>query len=186
MMKRPSWKTRVQQMVSGKELRAAYMSYPLWQFSLSYEFLRAGAQAELQSLVGFFNARQGSFDSFLYSDPNDSSVSGQGFGTGDGATASFQLVRNLGAFIEPVMNLSSAPSIYVDGVLKAATTDYSIGSTGLVAFTTAPANGAVLTWTGAFYFRVRFLQDMAEFENFMHQLWTLKRLEFIGAVGNKV
>jgi hypothetical protein len=39
------------------------------QWQLSYELLRANALLELQTLIGFFNARQGKFDSFLFSDP---------------------------------------------------------------------------------------------------------------------
>ena len=94
VIKTPVWKTRIQEAVSGKELRAALMSYPLWKFSLSYTVLRANAaNAELQTLMGFFNARQGMFDSFLYTDPTDNSVANQSFGTGDGSTTAFQIGR---------------------------------------------------------------------------------------------
>lgn len=176
VLKTPVWKTRIQEAVSGKELRAAFMSYPLWKFSLSYTVLRANAaNAELQSLMGFFNARQGMFDSFLYSDPTDNSVTGQSFGTGDGSTTAFQLVRSLGGFSEPIQNVNGTPTIYVNGTATAA---FTLGSTGVVTFTTAPAAAAVLTWTGNFYFRCRFLQDSSDFDNFMKDLWTLKKLAF--------
>lgn len=177
--KRPVWRTQIQSAVSGKELRAAYMSYPLYQFSLSYEFLRADAvNAELQQIMGFFNARNGSYDSFLYSDPTDSVTTDESFGTGNGVATQFQLVRAMGGFAEPVQNLNGVPVIKVAGVAKTAGTDYTIGSTGLVTFAAAPSNGSALTWTGNFYYRVRFMQDMADFSNFVYQLWTLKRLEF--------
>jgi uncharacterized protein (TIGR02217 family) len=177
--KEPTWKTKIQESVSGKELRAAWMSYPNWRFSLSYEVLRANALAELQSLVGFFNARAGAFDSFLYHDPDDNSVTNYQFGTGDGSTKDFQLVRSYGGFVEPVQNLNGSPSIYKAGVLQAPVSDYNLGATGIVSFVTAPANGAALTWTGNFYYRVRFAQDRAEFNQFLYQLWELKKLEFI-------
>jgi hypothetical protein len=47
-------------------------------------------------------------------------------------------------------------SVYINGSLTAL---YSLGSTGIVTFNTAPANGATLTWSGYFYFYCRFLED---------------------------
>ncbi len=176
--KSPEWKTITQESVSGKELRASLMSYPRWTYTLSYEFLRGGSLAELQTLVGFFNARRGMFDDFLYTDPDDNTVTAQQFGVGDGAATGFALVRSYGGFSEPVQNLNSAPSIYVNGVLKVLTTDYTVSSLGVVTFVTAPASGAVLTWSGTYYWRVRFLQDSSEFGNFLKDLYELKKLSF--------
>jgi uncharacterized protein (TIGR02217 family) len=176
--KSPMFATKVQSAVSGKELRTAYMPYPLWKFHLTYEVLRADVvNAELQSLMGFFLSRQGAYDSFLYTDPTDYSVTNQQFGTGDGSTKSFQLTRTYGGFSEPVQNVNGTPTIKDNGTTKATPADYSINSTGLVTFVTAPVSGHALTWTGSFYYRVRFLQDVADFDNFMHQLWQLKKLE---------
>ena len=110
--KTPYWKNRVQEAVSGKEKRAAYWTYPRYKLDLSYEVLRAGAEAELQQLLGFFNARKGNFDSFLVSDPDDNAVTAQAFGTGDGARTEFQLLRSYGGFIEPVFDVTGAPAIY--------------------------------------------------------------------------
>jgi uncharacterized protein (TIGR02217 family) len=176
--KTPEWKTIVQESVSGKELAASLMTYPRWTYTLSYEFLRSGAQAELQTLVGFFNARRGKFDDFLYTDPDDNAVTAQQFGTGDGTSTVFSLVRTYGGFTEPVQNLNSAPSIYVNGVLKTLTTDYTISSLGVVTFVNAPASSAALTWSGTYYWRVRFLQDSSEFTNFMQQLYSAKKISF--------
>ena len=145
----------------------------------------AAALQEIQSLIAFFNSRQGSFDNFLYSDPSDNTVTAQGFGTGDGVTTAFQLCRSFGGNVEPVMSLNGAPSIYIGGVLKTAGTGYTV-SNGMVTFTSAPAAAATLTWTGAYYYRCRFLADEQEFENFMYQLWAVKKLEFLGCLGNKI
>ena len=185
----PSFSTKVQKAASGRELRAAFQLYPMWTFSLSYEFLRDGARgADFDTLGGFFLARQGMFDSFLFSAPSDNAVVAMPFGVGDGATKNFQLTRAFGAggfsFIEPVMNVSGSPGIYINGVLQGS--GYSVGSTGIVAFTGAPTNGLPLTWTGSFLYRCRFLQDASQFELFMQDLWQLKKIEFIGAPGNKV
>lgn len=184
--KTPRFSTIVRRAVSGKEVRAARMSYPLWDFSTSYEVLRAGAEAELQTLVDFFLARKGSFDSFLFTDPSDCVAAGQQFGIGDGVTTQFQLVRSLmsGGFLEPVMNLNGAPTLYAAGVEQ--TTGYTISSTGMVSFDVAPAGGAVLTWSGAFYFRCRFSRDTTDFDNFLQDLWEAKKVELVGCLGTKI
>ncbi|MDD5247815.1 MAG: DUF2460 domain-containing protein [Rhodocyclaceae bacterium] len=175
VLKTPEWSTSAQRSVSGKELRLPNWSYPIWHFALTYEVLRADAvNTELQTLMGFFCARQGSFDTFLFNDPTDNAVTAQPLGTGDGATKSFQLVRQMAGFVEPVKELNGAPQLFVNGV---ATSAFSLGTGGVVTFNTAPANGAALTWSGNFYFRVHFEKDLAEFENFLYQLWALKKLE---------
>ena len=63
----PTFSTGVQQATSGREVRAAFWSAPLWKISLSYEFLHDDARhvdqngySDLQQIVGFYLARQGS------------------------------------------------------------------------------------------------------------------------------
>jgi uncharacterized protein (TIGR02217 family) len=107
--KTPIWSTKVQRAASGRELRASYYSYPLWKFQLNYEVLRANALAELQTLVGFFNARQGSFDTFLYEDRDDKSVTDQAFGIATPAQSQYQLVRDFGGYVEPVLAPKGTP-----------------------------------------------------------------------------
>jgi uncharacterized protein (TIGR02217 family) len=185
---KPSFNTKVQRAVSGRELRAAFQAYPLWQLELGYEFLfDQNLGTDFDTLTGFFLARKGQFDSFLITVGTDSTVTAMQFGIGNGTTAAFQLTRDFGAngnvFTEPVMNLNGTPSIYVNGVL---TTPSLISATGVVTFSAPPAAAAVLTWTGAYYWRVRFLQDIAEFDLFMANVFQLQKLEMVGAVGNRV
>lgn len=181
----PEFSTAVKRSVSGCELRANLMAYPLWTFRLAYEVLRDDvANNELKNLCGFFLLRKGGFDSFLFTQPSDSSVTAESFGSGNGIATAFQLTRSYGGFVEPVMNVNGSPAIYVGGVLKTPTTHYTISSTGMVTFVTAPTGA--LTWTGSFYYRVRFLMDGADFNQFMKDLWDLKKLEFVGSTGNKV
>ncbi|EXI85589.1 MAG: hypothetical protein AW11_03417 [Candidatus Accumulibacter regalis] len=178
IVKTPEWSTKVQRSANGRELRAAFFSYPIWHFTLSYEVLRgANGFAELQALVGFFNARQGSFDSFLYSDPSDNAVTAQAFGTGNGSTTAFQLKRTYGGATEPIFGVNGSPSIYVGGVPQGG--GYTISSTGLVTFSAAPPAAAALTWTGQFYFRCRFANDQSEFEQFLRDLWQARKVEFV-------
>lgn len=124
----PLWKSRVQEVISGKETRIAYWSCPRWQWEMSFDFLRqAGANqqasgfvgasyGEFAELAGFFNARQGQFDTFLYQDPDDNTVLGQAIGIGDGSTTSFALMRAFGNFVEPVLAPSALAAAYIGGV----------------------------------------------------------------------
>lgn len=180
----PQWSTKVQVATSGRELRSAWFSMPKWGIKLTYEILRATTGfTELQTLLGFFNARQGSFDSFLYDNPNDDSVTAQMIGTGNGSQAVFSLCRAYGGFVEPTMNINVITGIYLNGVPTSA---YTVDGYGNVTFTTAPGSGVAITWSGSFYYRCRFVKDTAEFEEFMYQLWKLNELEFVGSLGNKV
>lgn len=179
----PIFRTMVQETVSGRQSTASFMAYPLWRFRLTYNVLRSeSAYGELQTVLDFFLSRRGRFDDFLYTDPDDNTVVAEPFGTGDGATASFQLIRKIKAagFAEPMQNLNGAPAIYVAGVLKTAGVHYNISSQGLVTFTVGniPTAGQALTWDGSYYFRPRFLHDELEVGKFLHQLFEAKRIEF--------
>lgn len=177
----PQWRTGVNESLSGKESRIAYRQYPRIMFSLEYSVLREQASTnELKQLVGLFNAVQGSFDTFLYNDPEFNSATLENFGTGNGTTTQFQLVaryQNAGGpgYAERVQNLSSTPSIFDNGVLQTVITHYTIGPTGNITFVTPPITGHALTWTGTFSYRCRFMDDTIEFVKMMSFLW---RAEF--------
>ena len=118
VVKQPEFSTKIQRSASGREARAAFWTYPLWTYKLGYELLRDDATNELDTLLGFFLARRGAFDSFLFLDPDDNTITGQAFGIGDGVTAAFQLQRTLGAFTEPCRDIKGTPTIYVDGTFQ--------------------------------------------------------------------
>ncbi len=174
----PVWSTTKKVAVSLRQYRSANASYPIYRVRMAFEFLRqSNGYSEMATLAGFFNARQGGFDSFLWTDPDDNSVITQALGTGDGSNRLFQLVRTFGGYVEPVFDVNAAPQIYVNAVLKTLTTDYTLSATGLVAFVTAPGNGVAVTWSGTYYRRVCFTQDQAEFSQFMNKLWTFRALD---------
>lgn len=179
--RRPMHKTTVKATVSGREYRGRRMTTPRYVYHASYEFLRdgRGGADELRTLLGFFNARGGSFDDWLFDDRDDNTATGQNFGLGDSVTTQFQLVRTLGGFTEPVYAVHSVPLIYVDGVLQVLGTDYTINAYAGVTFVVPPATGAVLTWNGTFYWRCRFMEDQLEFNRFRWKLWSLKQCDFI-------
>jgi uncharacterized protein (TIGR02217 family) len=186
--KTPTFQTRVQRAVSGRELRALDYPYPLWQFALVYDFLRDNPSAgydELRTLLGFFMLCQGAFGTFLFQDPSDFQVTGQQIGIGDASTVVFQLQRAMGAtlsgggFLEPIVAPNVVSAIYFDGITQAPAA-YSVDSTtGLVTFGSPPGSGLIITADFTYYFRCRFVEDKYDFENFMFRLWQLKKLTFI-------
>jgi len=174
----PLWKTGIKESVSGREVRNSYMAYPLWDFTLSYEFLRAASSfGELQSIVGFFNSRRGAWDDFLFLVPDDSVATLYQFGTGNGSQSNFQLLKSFGGFIEPVYDVKGTPQLYKNDVLLVVTADYTISATGMVSFTTPPTAGHTLKWSGEYYQRVRFKKDSIDFDRFLYQLWEAKKVE---------
>ena len=186
--KTPTFQTRIQRAVSGRELRALDYPYPLWQFTLIFDLLRDKPTAgydELRTLMGFFMLCQGAYGTFLFQDPCDYQVTGQQIGVGNASTTVFQLQRAMGAslpgggFLEPIVAPNVVDSIYLDGITQSPGT-YSVDPhTGLVTFSTAPGSGLIITADYSYYFRCRFTDDSYAFENFMFQLWQLKKLTFI-------
>ena len=91
--------TMVQTAVSGKEQRAAWWTAPRYKWQIQVNFARQTGfstntpKDELGTLHAFFMQHRGSWDSFLYLDPYDSSDTAMGFGVGNGSTTAFQLQR---------------------------------------------------------------------------------------------
>jgi uncharacterized protein (TIGR02217 family) len=180
--KSPSFKTVVQTPASNRgENRIALAPYPIWLFELDFEFLKGDMQATasaLQNMVGFFGYMQGAANDWLFEDPFDNAVTTAQFAIGDGATTVFQLTRSVGLLVDIVQNVSTVPELFANGV-PIATSAYTISTTGVVTFTTAPTAGAALTWTGNFWFRCRFLEDeLEDLDEFLYQFWELKSLKF--------
>lgn len=184
----PQFTTRIQRGVSGAEARAAMQAYPTVKFSLAYDVIRHGSDTDLRRLKGFFLARRGAFDSFLLTDETDFSVTDQPLGTGNGTATQFQLARTWGydansQLTEPVMNVNAITNVKVAGTVTAA---YTINSTGLITFTTAPAAGQAVTWTGSYYYRARFASDNLSFERFLQDLYSARKVELIASLQNKI
>lgn len=175
----PIWNNLLLESASGKDATLALWSFPKYQYKLSYAFLNDATTTDLKTIIGFFNSRLARYDSWLYQDPGDqTSATQQNIGTGNGSNKAFQLVRVYGGFVEPIQNVNGNPLIYVNGVLKTLTTDYTVGPTGIITFVSAPGNGLAVTATFNFYWRCRFLQDQTTFNEFMANLWENKSLEF--------
>ena len=197
IIKAPKFATRVQTSVSGRELRVADQLYPIWTWTLTYDFLRDGfdtrfgnalgaGSRELRELMGFYTRQQGSFQTFLYDDPSDDNAVNQGIGIGDGATVAFQLVRTLpayigGLFTEPITQPSIISAVTINGTAipnasVSGPPNWTLGAFGLITLSPAPANGTIIAASFTYYWPVRFVDDTYDFENFSYQLWTMKKL----------
>lgn len=175
--KRPTFSTRISKRTSGREVRASNYAYPLYEFELTYEVLRADtAYQELQQLMGFFLQRQGQFDRFLFMDPTDSVIPSQVIGVGDGVTTTFPLVRDLGGWVEPIGQAANQPTVTVGG---AASSAWGITLPNQITFASAPLLGQQIQVSNLeFYFVCRFLDDVHEYENWSNNLWLLKSCKF--------
>lgn len=191
--KSPNFSTLIADHVSGREVRAQLWQNPRWDFELVFNALDGTTTGQygglgassLQTLMGFFLQAGGSAQNFLLYDATDYTVTNQAFGSGDGTTTAFQLLRTIGGFSESIFSpVTTTTTLYFPGgatasavapVIKKAgsvvsPSAYSI-SNGLVTFTTAPASGAALQWTGFYGFLCRFADDKLDFEQFMANLW---------------
>lgn len=199
IVKTPTFATEIQESLTGREVRVQNFQNPIWEFTLTYEYLLndprsrdENEQTPLETLVGFFLARGGQFDDFLLNESDltgrleDSVYTDQPIGVGDGLTKSFQLVRNLGGFLEAVQNpMNQSATVYVNGVAKSQGPDYSVAN-GLVTFNSAPAAGASITADFLMLHRVRFHtgtsrsgKEGMELSNFYYNLYECREVQLV-------
>jgi len=185
----PMWQTRTQDAVSGKRLNIADWSYPKYKWTVSFNFLRGDnpTHVEWQTLMGFFNSMYGSWDSFLYTDPRDNTVTGSTIGTGDSTNRAFQLKRLFGSsvasFTEPILGPTAISKLVV-GVTTMTSTQYVLqywGSTapGMVTMSSfAPSTLQAVVADFTYAWPVSFDNDTMNFEEFVKQIWDLKTVSF--------
>ncbi|MXP26876.1 TIGR02217 family protein [Altererythrobacter indicus] len=163
----PEFSTSVVVTASGHERRNS-----LWSDArLSYDVgpgIRS--EEELGVLLSFFRARRGAARGFRLSDPFDCSSNAmrgtptlidQRIGTGDGITASFQLVKRYGsgddAQIRPITRPRAGTiTVSVNGLAEA---DWTLGAGGIITFASAPPEGADIRAGFLFDVPVRFAED---------------------------
>jgi uncharacterized protein (TIGR02217 family) len=182
--------TITQKPISGKETRLQLWTYPRYKWEVTFNVLPAGlgvgfgAASDFETFVGFWNSVAGSALPFHYADPVDFSVTAQPLGDGDGATTQFSCVRAFGGFVEPTQDVTqSGFLLYDNGSLVSGSaytflTDPNWGFTYGVQFNTAPLSGHAVTATFNYQWPCRFDEDSADFENFMWNLYSLKKITF--------
>jgi uncharacterized protein (TIGR02217 family) len=179
----PTFDTVVHESINGKQTTYPKRITPKWQWTIDFEMLRSSAAfLEMQTLAGFYASVLGRAYTFGYTDSEDNSATTQLFGTGDGVSLTFQILRAIGGFVEPVYLPTGSPTIFVNGTAMALGTDYVISVSGAVVFMVAPAHGAALTWTGSFNWLCRFDDDKVDFSNFMVGLWEAKKISFTSVI----
>lgn len=175
--KTPHFSSMVQMTAAGRGRSSLSLQpYATWDFNLDLNLVSGGetvAASVLQRFLGCFLACCGRGGFFLFTDPNDNTVSSQGcmlnvtagaaspMGTaGDGSSTQFQLARSLDQGTDVLQQVSNV-SVFVNGEPCTDTSGNPLWSVrnGVVTFFTAPAAGAVLTWTGNFQYLCQFSDD---------------------------
>jgi hypothetical protein len=173
--------TEVTETRSGAEQRVQRWVPPKRLYEIPFDVL---TQTQFVWLRNFHRLRGGSARGFLLWDVSDFYASAQNVGIGNGTATTFQLQLSYSdggnSFTEnllhPVPTGTSIPNpscigpasgatvtanaVTVGGSAETEGTAYTISpSTGIVTFTTAPASGATILWTGWYYIPVRFDSD---------------------------
>jgi uncharacterized protein (TIGR02217 family) len=174
----PERRTEIITTASGREERNARWAHSRRKYDAGYGVRSISRLAEV---VAFFEERRGRLCGFRFRDRLDWSSApanaipmplDQPIGTGDGTTASFQLVKRYGEQIAPYARPITRPvagsvRVAVAGVERAAGADFTVDpETGNVTFTTgqAPSNGDAVTAGFLFDVPVRFDTDYLEFD----------------------
>ena len=86
VLRTPGFDTIEQEAPSGSAVRIAQQQNPIWKWQLMWDYLYGAwpgsnnvqaygpANTDIDTLIGFFMARQGKFDDFLYLEPSDQLV----------------------------------------------------------------------------------------------------------------
>jgi hypothetical protein len=114
--KKPKFNNKVAEHVSGKETRTSYWQNPRWEYTVTYEYLPdiGTGQTDLKTLLGFFLARKGDFDAWLFTDPDDNTVTAGYQTTFDGVTTQFDLVRSFTPeYYEPIGQYNTGLQIWL-------------------------------------------------------------------------
>jgi uncharacterized protein (TIGR02217 family) len=163
----PEFSTSVSVTASGYERRSSQWTDARLRYDVGPGIR---SDAELGTLIGFFRARRGAARGFRLADPFDFSSNGmtgtptmldQLIAVGDGLTASFRLVKSYGDPADPQVRPISRPRegtvvVSIDGV---ATTGFTLGTGGWIAFESAPPEGAAIRAGFLFDVPVRFAED---------------------------
>ncbi len=165
----PAFKNIIAEAISGHEQRFAQWTKCRGVGDLSWGLQTSSdLTGDYAAILHMWRAHFGSLYPFRFKDWSDYQCDDEVFATGDGSTVDFQLTKTYDPslillnsagslfYVRTITLLATVPVIKVDGVTKTVVTDYTISSTGLVTFTSAPANDKHITWTGEFDVPVRF------------------------------
>jgi uncharacterized protein (TIGR02217 family) len=156
----PAFSTTVIATASGYEQRNINWAEARGRWNVATGIKRREDVAEL---IEFFRCRMGRAYGFRFKDHTDFRALAQLLGTGDGSTTSFQLVKRYtsgpATFTRTIRKpVAGTVKVYRDSVL--ASTGVTVDTTtGVVTFTSAPAEGVIVTADFEFDVPVRFDVD---------------------------
>jgi uncharacterized protein (TIGR02217 family) len=165
----PERRTQIVELASGDEERNASWANSRRRYDVAYGIRRAD---DLASVVAFFEARNGRLHGFRYKDwadyksalPSQAiTATDQQIGTGTGNLQTFQLAKRYTSGAQTwVRSISkpSAGSVRIALGLVEQLSGWTLdATTGVVTFTTAPANGVIVRAGFEFDVPVRFDSD---------------------------
>ena len=168
----PHWRTDVVELASGGEYRNSQWSAPKrrWDVGGAVKSLE-----DLSALTAFFNARRGRLHGFRFKDVSDFSSAAlsepvsplnEPLGVGDGERTNFQLIKTDYSGEQSFQRRITKPvsgtvRVGIDG--QEQTSNWSIDHmTGIISFSTAPEESAIITAGYEFDTAVRFDTDRLE------------------------
>ena len=165
----PERRTQVVELASGDEERNASWADSRRRYDVAYGIRRAD---DLASVVSFFEARNGRLHGFRYKDwadyksalPSQAiTATDQQIGTGTGSLQTFQLAKRYTSGAQTWVRTIAKP---VAGTVRVALgmveqmSGWTVDTTtGVITFTTAPANGVIVRAGFEFDVPVRFDSD---------------------------
>ena len=156
----PEFATNVVATASGYEQRNINWSAARGRWDVASGLKK---QTQLDTLIAFFRARKGRAHGFRFKDWTDYKATAQALGTGNGTVTTFQLVRTYSSGGSTDVRTITKPvagtvKVYLAGVLQAS--GWSVNTTtGVIPFSTAPANGVAVSADYEFDVPVRFDTD---------------------------
>jgi hypothetical protein len=194
----------VETSVSQLEARMQTQSYPRWQWTLKYDYLKMISPfLGVQTLAGFNAQTAGGLFSFFYRDLEDNGVLGQLVATSDGATTAYPLYRTWGGYDQPIDGVDKrgsttyttppppyepppaapytkpnaiTPQAYDNGSPVSATFS---AETGLMTLGAAPTIGHVITADFSYVWRCRFVNTSLDFKRQWYQVFEMDGLKII-------
>ena len=148
--KAQKWDTAVQKSASGRVRTMTNQLYPEWTITASLPMI---TDAEANTLQGFVASLKGSYEPFLWLDPEDYEVKGIKLVPIDGI---YQCVLIYGDYRESVEYVDKL-KVYVDGV-EVEETWYSVNNGGISFLDPLPDN-AVVTADYTYYWKVMLADD---------------------------
>ena len=170
----PERRTDIVTLANGHEERNSPWAHSRRRYNAG---LGLRAHDDLAQLVAFFEARQGPLYGFRWKDWGDFksclpsaqvACLDQLVGVGDSVTAVFQLVKTYGSgaqsYVRPIRKpVAGSVHVSLDGVEQQQAVDFTVDeSTGLLNFTTPPANGVEIKSGFEFDVPVRFDTDIIQ------------------------